>query len=219
MPIVWPQPRTEAAKAGRIAVLDFGGWFDIFSPCLFSDRAELGGNNNRTVVAAKGHGGVLGGELKYPPQDGAGASAVAWFGHWLKGEDNGVMNSPPVAYFLMGDTMDAQAPGNRWKQAEHWPIASTPASFYLTKERELKAAAGEGGELAYAYDPKNPAPTIGGPNMGQNNGPQDQRKLKIAPTFFGSRACHWPPRSRSLEKAPSTCMSRPMSLTRRSWSS
>ena len=32
-------------------------------------------------------------------------------------------------------------------------------------------------KVSYAYDPKNPAPTIGGPNLGQNNGPQDQRKL------------------------------------------
>jgi putative CocE/NonD family hydrolase len=93
------------------------------------------------------------------------------------------MDSPPIRYFLMGDTMDPKAPGNVWKHADTWPIANRLRTFYFTAEGGLEATVPKTreGKTSYAYDPKTPAPTIGGPNLGQNNGPQDQRKLRGRP--------------------------------------
>ncbi len=176
----WPADhRKEAAPCGRIAVLDHGGWYDIFSPSVLDDFMAIGGKNNRAIVAAKGHGAVLEG-LKYPPQDLPASSAMAWFDHWLKGNDTGVMNTPPIRYFLMGDTMRTGAPGNVWKQADHWPIPSTPLYYYLQSDGKLSTdkPRGKSAPVTYAYDPKNPVPTVGGANLGENRGPLDQRKLK-----------------------------------------
>lgn len=50
--------------------------------------------------------------------------AVRWFDHWIKGEDNGIMDEPPVRAFVMGT--------GRWKEAEDWPIPDTEYQrFYL----------------------------------------------------------------------------------------
>ena len=176
----WPADhRKEAAPCARIALLDHGGWYDIFSPSVLDDFMAIGGKNNRAIVAAKGHGAVLEG-LKYPPQDLPATTAMAWFDHWLKGNDTGVIKTLPIRYFLMGDTMRPGAPGNVWKQADRWPIPSTPLSYYLQSDGKLSADKPrvKSGSVTYAYDPKNPAPTVGGANLGENRGPLDQRKLK-----------------------------------------
>lgn len=179
----WPRDRSREVAAGRIALLDRNGWYDSTCTSAFTDFLALKGKNNRLIMAAKAHGNFLAGDLKYPLQSMGGDSPVDWFEYWLKGTQNGVMDSPPIRYFLMGDTMDRSAPGNVWKQATTWPIPSTARTFYLTADGGLRDAASKDKQAtaSYAYDPKNPAPTIGGPNLGENNGPQDQRKLRGRP--------------------------------------
>jgi len=50
--------------------------------------------------------------------------AVRWFDHWIKGEDNGVMDEPPIKLFVMNE--------NDWKTAEEWPLPETTfTKFYL----------------------------------------------------------------------------------------
>ena len=39
--------------------------------------------------------------------------ALAWYDHWLKGRETGIMEGPPIRYVLPG------APG--WRTAETWP--------------------------------------------------------------------------------------------------
>src|SRR5204863_3532303 len=116
-----PRDRSHETVAGRVALLDHSGWYDSSCKSSFDDFLALRGKSNRLIMAAKAHGVFLNGGLKYPPQDVPGTSAVAWFDYWLKGIQNGVMDSPPIRYFLMGDTMDSKAPGNIWKQADTWP--------------------------------------------------------------------------------------------------
>jgi putative CocE/NonD family hydrolase len=46
-----------------------------------------------------------------------GAEAHRWFDYWLKGIDNGIMDEPPIAYYLMG------APkGEAWRTTDRWPL-------------------------------------------------------------------------------------------------
>ena len=49
---------------------------------------------------------------------------IRWYDHWLKGVDNGIMDEPPVRYWLMG--------ANAWKTAADWPLPETQwRKFYL----------------------------------------------------------------------------------------
>jgi putative CocE/NonD family hydrolase len=55
---------------------------------------------------------------------------IRWYDHWLKGVDNGIMDEPPVRYWLMG--------ANEWKTAADWPLPGTQwFKFYLDDWQRL----------------------------------------------------------------------------------
>ena len=180
--LAWPpahQVEHDSPSGGkRIALLDNGGWYDIFNPSSVDDFMARQSPSSRVVIGARGHAPMTG-SLTYPPQSLPGDSPQAWMDHWLKGVENGVMDTPPIRYFLMGDTLRKGAPGNVWKQADTWPVANTPTSYYLSDDGSLQLTAPAAGTASrsYPYDPRNPAPMVGGNNMGENKGPMDQRKL------------------------------------------
>ena len=39
---------------------------------------------------------------------------IRWYDHWLKGQDTGIMDEPPVRYWLMG--------ANEWRTGTDWPL-------------------------------------------------------------------------------------------------
>lgn len=50
--------------------------------------------------------------------------SLRWFDHWLKGNDTGMMEEPPVQLFVEGT--------GEWKQAQAWPVPNTRwTPFYL----------------------------------------------------------------------------------------
>lgn len=50
--------------------------------------------------------------------------SLRWFDHWLKGNDTGMLNEPPVQLFIEGT--------GEWKRAESWPVPDTRwTPFYL----------------------------------------------------------------------------------------
>ena len=56
---------------------------------------------------------------------------LRWHDHWLKGIDTGVMNEPPVRYWLMG--------ANEWRTASDWPLPETQwTKFYLRSWERLQ---------------------------------------------------------------------------------
>jgi predicted acyl esterase len=66
------------------------------------------------------------------------ALVYGWFDHWLKGEDNGMIDTlPRVRYYTMGS--------NEWRSAESWPPAPTADN----PDR-------------FTYDPTSPVPSYGG---------------------------------------------------------
>lgn len=69
-----------------------------------------------------------------------GVEALRWFDYWLKGIDNGIMDEPPVQYFVTG------MPNERvWRSVKIWPLQdSSPARFYF--------AQGKSGSIASAND-------------------------------------------------------------------
>jgi putative CocE/NonD family hydrolase len=109
-----------------------------------------------------------------------------WFDHFLKGEDNHVLeNMPRVRYYTMGL--------NKWQSSDTWPPAGAqPVTYYLAsggKANTLngdgvlaKAAPGSDAADNFTYDPMNPVPSYGGNVCCTGNavtgGAFDQRKME-----------------------------------------
>ena len=57
---------------------------------------------------------------------------LRWNDHWLKGIDTGVMDEPPVKYWVMGE--------NAWRTGQDWPLPETQwAKLYLNSWGRLRA--------------------------------------------------------------------------------
>jgi putative CocE/NonD family hydrolase len=63
----------------------------------------------------------------------AAADAVRWFDYWLKGIPDGIMDSAPIRYYVVG------APaGQEWKTATQWPLPNAkPRIYFLSSENAL----------------------------------------------------------------------------------
>lgn len=169
----------------RVPVYNHGGWYDIFAEGNVENfiglqaRGEgLAAGNQKLIMGPWGHGTIE--EVKYPansavPRD----EAFRWFDYWLKGNENGIMDEPPVKYYVMGDVTDPKAPGNEWRTALSWPVPARITSFFFGAGGVLSEKPPGGNESVdtYLYDPKNPVPTIGGANLNIKKGPMDQRAV------------------------------------------
>jgi predicted acyl esterase len=163
---------------------NWGGWYDIFSQGNIDNfvglqqvGAGLAAGNQKLMMGPWGHGQIE--EVKYPANSVINTTeeALRWFDYWLRGKDNGIMDEPPVRYYVMGDVTDPKAPGNEWRAATSWPAQAKNTSYFLTAGGGLgeKMPAERESADAYKYDPKNPVPTIGGANLNIKKGPMDQR--------------------------------------------
>ncbi len=114
------------------------------------------------------------------------ALTYGWFDHFLKGEDNHVLETMPrVKYFTMGI--------NKWQTSDTWPpTGAQPMTFYLTSAGKANTLYGDGALATaapssdsadnFVYDPMNPVPSYGGNVCCTGNavtgGAFDQRKLE-----------------------------------------
>jgi len=101
------------------------------------------------------------------------ALMYGWFDHFLKGEDNGLLQKQPkVLYYVMGE--------NKWKRSSTWPPAGAKTeSFYFTSKGHANTLYGDGALVsaptgsdqpdAFIYDPGNPVRTFGGGGCCQGN--------------------------------------------------
>lgn len=91
----------------------------------------------------------------------------AWFDHFMKGEDNGILQKQPkVQYYVVGL--------NQWKKTTSWPPpGAKPMTFYLHSEGKANTLYGDGAlgdgpqngsdkPDQFNYDPANPVQTYGG---------------------------------------------------------
>lgn len=109
-----------------------------------------------------------------------------WFDHFLKGEDNHVLETMPrIRYYVMGE--------NRWETANTWPPeGSKTLTFYLSGDGKANSLYGDGALTPappdktaadhFTYDPMNPVPSYGGNVCCEGNavvpGAMDQRKME-----------------------------------------
>lgn len=169
----------------RVPVYNWGGWYDIFGQGNIDNFVGLqsrGGGmalgNQKLTMGPWAHGQVE--EVKYPPNSAPDQKEpLRWFDYWLKGAANGIMDEPPVKYYVMGDTTDPKAPGNEWRTAQSWPPPSKITSYFLQPNGKLSDAIVTEAKSSetYQYDPKNPVPTVGGALLFGKKGPMDQRAI------------------------------------------
>ena len=177
----------------RISEVDWpvwvlGGWFDIFQQGtidIFTEIRENGGpiarENVHMIVGPWTHAGpgASAGELRFrnPESPSTWPSRESLFRLWL--QDRALFREyPSVNYYTMGEVPGIGPPGNEWRTADEWPPPSNPVRFYLTPDGELGRAIPEEGVAEYTYDPSNPVPTLGGPNLVLPAGSFDQQSLE-----------------------------------------
>jgi putative CocE/NonD family hydrolase len=185
-----------------VPAFNVGGWFDIFLAGTlenFRSLREEGATEEaragtRLLVGPWAHGSAYGaypdhGFKEFAPDDRIDLAElqVRFFGRHLAGADDSDGDAP-VRIFVMGE--------NRWRDAPDWPLpAAVEERWFLHGDGE---AAGRGGSLTreppgderpdqYVYDPRDPAPTVGGPTslpgrfLKTNAGPLDQAKVESRP--------------------------------------
>src|SRR5437773_4820525 len=110
----------------------------------------------------------------------------AWFDHFLKGENNQILEKmPKVRYYTMGI--------NKWQSSDTWPPrGAQPMTYFLTSGGKANTLDGDGALSGAAptadnpdkfdYDPMNPVPSYGGNVCCTGNAVQggafDQRKME-----------------------------------------
>jgi putative CocE/NonD family hydrolase len=159
------------------------GWYDLFAKSVFDhvnavkaqSRSELAGNHPHVLMGPWTHGiskdGKVGG-LDFGKDAAVDLNAIQAdrFDHWLKGKETGVDQWPPFRIFIMGR--------NRWRDEREWPLARTlytPCYFHSggsanTAEGDGRLDTAKPGQEPadrYVYDPDDPVPTLGGPNLGK----------------------------------------------------
>ena len=173
----------------QIPIYNVGGWYDIFNHGNISNfeylqnEGAMGARGNQKLMMGPFGHGPLSGNLEYPGFDRlalASDQEIRWFNYWLKGEQNGIMDEPPVSYYMMASAeKGALSPKNRMLTSANWPPANREVRFYLTPENTLssKAPSSGGVKISYKFDPANPVPTVGGANLTFDRGPMDQRVI------------------------------------------
>jgi len=115
-----------------------------------------------------------------------------WFDHFLKGEDNHVLETmPKVRYYTMGL--------NKWQSADTWPPqGAQPMTLFLSSAGKADTLKGDGALAAaapaadtpdhFTYDPMNPVPSHGGnvccTGTAVSGGAFDQRKMEERPDIL-----------------------------------
>jgi len=163
------------------------GWYDIFNDgnryftYLQNQGSKGARGNQKLTIGPAGHGG-LSGDIEYPQAAAIRApdDEMRWWDYWLKGKDTGIMDEPPVTYFMMASGRKGHPSDvSRVVKAANWPPASRSTPYYLTPNFGIstKAPAIADAKQSYRDDPANPVKSIGGANLTQTAGPMDQRAI------------------------------------------
>ena len=161
--------------------LNIGGWYDIFLGGTI--RNYLGMRQNAATEEARNGQKLIIGPWQHSSRGtsmagshyfGVAADSMAlgldeihlrWFNQWLKGEDTGMLDEPPVRIFVMGDDV--------WRDENEWPLARAQTiSYYLHSAGNANTLHGDGvlspeapsdeSPDVFLYNPANPVPTRGG---------------------------------------------------------
>lgn len=179
-PYLDPWKLHEGCKEITVPNLDIVGWYDHCNGDMLLHRTMV--KEGKTATARQGQRIVIGpwghssrGQRKFGVVDFGPAAEmklhdaeIRFFDHWLKGQDNGVAQEAPVKIFVMGT--------NQWRDEQAWPLARAqryelflnadgPANTPGGKGRLVREMPSQTGQDQYRYDPRDPVPTLFGPNL------------------------------------------------------
>jgi putative CocE/NonD family hydrolase len=100
-----------------IAIYHFTGWFDAYGKDQLLYFANLR-NPQKLHVGPYFHTDSFGIDIQEETR--------RWFDHWLKKIDTGMMNEPPIRYFVVGEE-----PEFGWKSATQWPLPQEVREEYF----------------------------------------------------------------------------------------
>ena len=104
-------------------------------PSTFTANSALTGSPHVQVALLGKHG------LTWP-WESLHIEALAWFDHWLKGEDTGILDGPRIRYVLPGS--------EGWCTAESWPISNVAhRALALCADGSLADSEGESGSRTF----------------------------------------------------------------------
>ena len=107
-----------------VALYNSNGWLDLFTRDGFLWHANL--TRPRRLHVRPLHHLRMG---QSGPDLDIGAEALRWFDYWLKDIDNGIMDEPPIHYYVMGAPEE-----NAWRTTDAWPLPSQrPTPFHLAE--------------------------------------------------------------------------------------
>jgi putative CocE/NonD family hydrolase len=119
----------------------WGGWADLYrdTPLRLAQHLRA---PHRVTVGPWGH--------LYPheglphPAVGFLQAALAWWDHWLKGEDRGVLREPPLHFYMMEGVeprpFHAERPG-RWVSEHTWPSPRVELRRFAINAEGLRSTA------------------------------------------------------------------------------
>jgi putative CocE/NonD family hydrolase len=160
----------------EVPCLHLGGWYDTFiegTLTNYSALTERDADNparaQRLVIGPWVH--IPWGRLSGIRNFGEDAdnflddTQLRWFDYWLKGEQNGILDEPPVRLFVMGE--------NRWRDADAWPPSNVHVQeWYLRSSGRAASLSGDGSLSrqvpgdeppdVFVYLPHAPVPSQGG---------------------------------------------------------
>ncbi len=202
----WPGPghriapgKNGSGKYAKIKVPSYhiSGWYDQVSQATINNYIgvmkygpqELRGKH-KLMMGPWTHGISFAisrkqGDLEFPVQAAPEMKQLVqrWMDHWLKGVDNGILEEPPVAIYVMG--------ADQWRLEKEWPLARTAyTKYYLHSQGKANSISGDGSLSTsmpgqepvdtFVYNPESPVPTLGG-NVSMkpaSSGPYDQRSIE-----------------------------------------
>jgi putative CocE/NonD family hydrolase len=123
-------PLLERINRSGIPVYVSNGWYDPLAREDFLIYANLT-VPRRLLVRPTDHG-----RADEPGEDiDFAAEAQRWFDYWLKGIDNGIMDEPPIHYYLMG--VEKQV---AWQSTDTWPLQNQETRRYYFGAGETDGA-------------------------------------------------------------------------------
>ena len=151
------------------------GWYDrliatadMFNHMRKEAPSEEARKNQRLLIGPWTHSSDFTrqtGEVDFGSEAESGwvDMAAGWYDYWLKGEQNGVMDGPPVKLFVMGE--------NRWRHEEEWPPERAIATdYFFHSPGTANSPAGDGtlnlqspgdeSPDSYVYDPRDPVMSL-----------------------------------------------------------
>jgi putative CocE/NonD family hydrolase len=136
-------PLLDRINRSGVPVYLINGWYDIYARdnFLIYDNLTV---PKRLLVRPTDHAGI-----ESPASDiDYGAEAHRWFDYWLKGINNGIMDEPPIHYYLQGADK-----GQVWQNTDVWPLKDQTLTRYYFGSGDT---AGESSINNGALNPSSP---------------------------------------------------------------